>query len=167
MTAPGALVVGVDGSPGARAALEYAIREAVGRTVPVLVVVAFEPTLTGAVATGAVPSAHDLHHAARELASAEVAAVLAGFPENETSGLDVEVQVGSGPAPAILTRLSTGAGALIVGHRGRGGIASRLIGSVSLSCVVHAETTVIVVRPPEASPHGEVVGGAVPRARLP
>jgi nucleotide-binding universal stress UspA family protein len=47
---------------------------------------------------------------------------------------------------AVLVHLSRHADALIVGHRGRGGLASHLIGSVGLSCVVHAETTVVVVR---------------------
>ena len=67
-------------------------------------------------------------------------------PASRTRPLVVGVEVRSGPAATVLTRLSQSAHALIVGHRGRGGIAGRLIGSVGLSCVVHAETTVVVVR---------------------
>ena len=36
---------------------------------------------------------------------------------------------GSGPAAVVLERLSAHASMLVVGHRGRGAIASRLIGS--------------------------------------
>jgi nucleotide-binding universal stress UspA family protein len=146
----GTLVVGVDGSPGARAALDYAVREALDREMAVLVVAAYEPALTGVTATGAVPSARDVADRVQEVARTEVDAVVAGLPTDRTPGLDVGIEVVSGPAPTVLTRLSRDADALIVGHRGRGGLASRLIGSVSLSCVVHAETTVVVVRRPRA-----------------
>jgi nucleotide-binding universal stress UspA family protein len=46
----------------------------------------------------------------------------------------------------VLVRESEHADVLVVGHRGRGAAASRLIGSVGLSAVVHAACTVIVVR---------------------
>jgi nucleotide-binding universal stress UspA family protein len=52
----------------------------------------------------------------------------------------------AGTASGVLVRGSADADLLVVGHRGRGGAASRLIGSVGLSCVVHAASTVIVVR---------------------
>lgn len=139
------LVVGIDGSPGARAALEYALEEAALRARALVVVMAFEPALTGVTATGALPSAHDDQHRAHQLARAEVDAALAGRPAGRRPR-DVTIEVRSGPAPAVLTHLSRGADALIVGHRGRSGLTSHLIGSVGLSCVVHAEATVVVVR---------------------
>jgi nucleotide-binding universal stress UspA family protein len=142
----GSLVVGVDGSAGARTALEYALGEALVRQVPVVVVTAYEPALVGTTATGVVPDAHDDQRLARQTAQTEVDTVLGALPEDRRRQLDLSIDVRSGPAPAVLTHLSRDAGALIVGHRGRGGLASHLIGSVGLSCVVHAETTVVVVR---------------------
>jgi nucleotide-binding universal stress UspA family protein len=47
----------------------------------------------------------------------------------------------------VLSRLSEVAALLVVGHRGRGAVATRLIGSVGLGVVVHAHCPVLVVRP--------------------
>jgi nucleotide-binding universal stress UspA family protein len=60
----------------------------------------------------------------------------------------VELVAASGPAAVVLERLSAGATMLVVGHRGRGAVASRLIGSVGLSTVVHARCSVLIVRAP-------------------
>ena len=48
-------------------------------------------------------------------------------------------------ADPLLGTLSAEAVVLVVGHRGRGAVASRVIGSVGLSVVLHAACTVTVV----------------------
>jgi hypothetical protein len=50
------------------------------------------------------------------------------------------------PAPVLIDQ-AKGADLLVVGHRGRGGFASALLGSVGLHCVLHGECPVTVVRP--------------------
>jgi nucleotide-binding universal stress UspA family protein len=47
----------------------------------------------------------------------------------------------------VLIEQAQAADLLVVGHRGRGGLASALLGSVGLHCVLHAACPVIIVRP--------------------
>ena len=49
------------------------------------------------------------------------------------------------PAEVLIDR-ARGAALLVVGHRGRGGFASALLGSVGMQCVLHGECPVTVVR---------------------
>ena len=51
-------------------------------------------------------------------------------------------------APArVLIEQARGAALLVVGHRGRGGFKSAVLGSVGMHCVLHATCPVTVVRP--------------------
>jgi nucleotide-binding universal stress UspA family protein len=53
-----------------------------------------------------------------------------------------------GGAPGrVLVDQSRDADMLVVGHRGRGGIRSAVLGSVGLQCVLHATVPVMVIRP--------------------
>jgi nucleotide-binding universal stress UspA family protein len=55
----------------------------------------------------------------------------------------------------VLVEQARGAELLVLGHRGRGGVASVVLGSVGLYCVLHAPCSVTIVRPtpvPEAVP---------------
>lgn len=63
------------------------------------------------------------------------------------AAVPVELQEAVGRPAQVLVEQSRGAGLLVVGHRGRGGFASALLGSVGLQCVLHAECPVAVVRP--------------------
>lgn len=63
----------------------------------------------------------------------------------------VELVVKAGDAGTILAVESQSADLLVVGHRGRGHVASAILGSVGLHCVLNAHCTVTVVRRPAKS----------------
>lgn len=143
--AAGAVVVGIDGSEGSRVALDYALEEADREERPVVPVIAFEPSDLWIVDPVHVPSARELYAAARDEATTVVSAAVEA---RRAAGLGVppiRLQVHSGPAAVVLENLSRHAALLVVGHRGRGAVTSRVMGSVGLNCVVHSRCTVVVV----------------------
>ncbi|MEJ2866134.1 universal stress protein [Actinomycetospora sp. OC33-EN08] len=142
----GAVVVGVDASPSARVALAAALREGERRGVPVLAVTAFDPPdLWGLDSAGLVDV---------ELVEREMRRVTTGIVDEVARDLraagtvvpEVRVEVAPGPAVSTLCLVARGAELLVVGHRGRGAVASRLIGSVGLGVVVHATCPVLIMR---------------------
>ena len=65
-----------------------------------------------------------------------------------------------GPAAKALLEKAADADLLVVGHRGRGGFKSAVLGSVGMHCVLHATCPVTVVRPqqePADAPRAEGV----------
>jgi nucleotide-binding universal stress UspA family protein len=60
----------------------------------------------------------------------------------------------------VLIDMSGEVDVLVLGHRGRGGFASMLLGSVSLQCVLHARCPVIVVRPTAVEESASTAGSA-------
>jgi nucleotide-binding universal stress UspA family protein len=151
----GAVVVGLDGSEGSRGALEVACDEAQLRGLPIAAAMAWTPPEVWVTPYPMVPSAHDMHAAAIVLATTEIREVLEARSRRGASTPVVELVAASGPAAVVLERLSAGATMLVVGHRGRGAVASRLIGSVGLSTVVHARCSVLIVRAPHEGRPGD------------
>ena len=146
----GRVVVGMDGSPGGRAALEFALHDAVRRGAAVEVVTAFETAETLAALCGApiasIGSTAQIREAVRTETSRVVDEVCDG-----TAGArlpTVTVTAVDGGAAEVLTRAARDADLLVVGSRGRGGFASMVLGSVGLQCVLHAPCPVTVVHPP-------------------
>ena len=139
------VVVGIDGSPGGRAAAEFAVREARLRGARLVAVTAL----------GLADLAHfdpysvHLHPKTEILARAEET-VAAALRDLDTEGLDVRVVVTTDePARALLDQ-GEFADLLVVGSRGRGGFRGLVLGSVSLRCALHARCPVTVVRPEPA-----------------
>ena len=66
-------------------------------------------------------------------------------PRRDAVAVDVLVLTGS-PANVLLEQ-SRDAELLVLGHRGRGGFASAMLGSVGLQCVLHGAGPVTIVRP--------------------
>jgi nucleotide-binding universal stress UspA family protein len=147
----GLIVVGVDGSRSARRALEFALEEAARWSARVRVVTAFHmpdywPVTCGMGASViAPPSVEEMADDAERMAQQAVAdATVTVGPE--ARAVPVEVRVVSGSPAGTLVDQAAEADLLVVGHRGRGGIASACLGSVGLHCVLHATCPVVVVR---------------------
>ena len=133
--------MGVDGSPAAGRALEWAAAEAERTGASLHLVAAWMfPMALGYAFTTTVDDVRLSAQDAIDRALARVADVAPGVP---VSGETVE----QAPAPALVAA-AAGAGAelLVVGSRGLGGFQGLLMGSVSQYCTRHATCSVVVVR---------------------
>ncbi|GAA2865039.1 hypothetical protein GCM10010472_22960 [Pseudonocardia halophobica] len=156
----GRIVVGDDGSPGAAAALRFALREAARRGAGVEVVSAFTVPAPWPVVYGVpqVPTPRGMAtEIERELRIRAAAAADELRAEQDGRVPGIVVRAVPGEPGHVLSAASVGADLLVVGSRGRGAGASLLLGSVGLHCVLHAPSTVTVV--PSAGRSG---GTAVP-----
>jgi nucleotide-binding universal stress UspA family protein len=155
-----AVVVGVDGSPGAKEALLWALAEARLRHWPLRAVHAWMfgyiggsvegyPYWGGSLGsyTSLGIDLGDLHHAAEDLLERALADV-----KGEAEGVDIERQVVQGSAAEVLVTAATPADLLVVGSRGHGGFAGLMVGSVSQQCVHHAPCPVVIIHPAKPSP---------------
>lgn len=139
------IVVGVDYSEGAKAALRFALAEAQLRRATLRVVHAWQYGYVGALGVeGSYPMVggdiKELHDAAE---TALDATLRESIPE--TNPVQIERRVVEGRAAAVLIGESRGADLLVVGSRGHGGFAGLLLGSVSQQCAHHATCPVVVV----------------------
>lgn len=136
----GVIVVGIDHSTEAKAALRFALEEARFRRARLLAVHAIDGFGTYrslAVDVSAV------HGAAEELLENVTSDV-----NGEAGDVEIERRVVEGAPGAALVAESRGADLLVVGSRGHGGFAGLLLGSVSQQCAHHAECPVVIVRAP-------------------
>lgn len=150
------VVVGVDGSPGSRAALVWALVAAARRGAGVDVVGSYDLELYyagGQVYT--VPDPAGLRDELESLVSGmveEVRADPAVVAVQGAADVDVRVVVASGPPAQVLVDRSAGAALLVVGSRGRGTVRSVVLGSVALHCATHAACPIVVVHPAGEAP---------------
>ena len=138
------IVIGVDGSPASRTALEWAGDEAVRHGSELVVLTAWlpvPPPLAGTSSTLPTHGLTDAGETAKELLMAAVRDVLGEDPP-----VLVQPQVKEGSAAKLLIDFSEDADLLVVGSSGHGGFAGMLLGSVSQHVTAHAKCTVVVVR---------------------
>ena len=152
----GVIVVGVDQSAGAKAALRFALEEARLRQATLRAVHAWQFGYLGATGLeGWLPAAggdlRDFRRGAEDALEQTLKEVGA-----DTEGLTIERRVEQGPAAAVLVEESQGADLLVVGSRGHGGFAQLLLGSVSQQCAQHALCPVAIVRGGASNGHGDV-----------
>ena len=137
------IVVGIDGSQGARRALEWAVGEAKLRDAHLVVVHAWlEPA---AVAVGSVITAGGVEpELFEETAGRTVADVLGAI---DTAGLaqGIESHVVAGAPARALLDMAKDADMVVVGSRGLGGFAGLLLGSVSQQVAHHATCPVVII----------------------
>ena len=157
MTLSNIVLVGVDGSPESGAALKYAVAEANRRGARLRVLSTYFPEY-------AVHGRTQPLTASEPAIEVDVEAQTRRMVEEALAGdalpPPVEIVVAAGPAAGVLIDKSGEVDVLVLGHRGRGGFASMLLGSVGLQCVLHAHCPVIVVRPTrvtESAPIAEPV----------
>ncbi|GAA4547429.1 universal stress protein [Pseudonocardia xishanensis] len=140
------IVVGVDGSPESRAALNHALETAARQDAALRVVMAVQtPDYSPEFDCGPPPTpAETTETVERGLRSAVAEARTVVGPLAAAVPVDVEAVFGA-PAKALV-RAAADADELVVGHRGRGAVAGAVLGSVGRYCVAHAPCTVTVVR---------------------
>ena len=150
----GSIVVGVDASEAAQAALRFAAEEAKLRGAGLLAIhawmyvpapVAGDPGLM-AMPEGDVPGVLEAERESAERVLEQ--ALQEAFPDGPSVELESRL-VEDDPTDALVAAAAQ-ADLVVVGSRGRGDIASALLGSVSSHVVQHAPCPVVVVKAPPA-----------------
>ena len=137
------VVVGVDESGGARAALSWAIDQARAVGARLVLVHAYLPvssyypyTVMDGVYVG-----EGVEEEARRIAEEVVGELRRDVPDDVAA----ETVLAQGRPAEVLLDRGADADLLVVGSRGRGGFAGLLLGSVSQQVVQHAPCPVVVV----------------------
>lgn len=150
----GAVVVGVDASPQARAAALWAAAEAELRGQPLGIVHAAD--IEGRSVLTPPETLQALWDTARDVLDETVGAVREKFPD-----LIVTEELSRGDAVAGLRAAAGARGTIVVGSRGLGGFAALTLGSVGLGVAARTEVPVVVVRGETDRPASGVVTAAV------
>jgi nucleotide-binding universal stress UspA family protein len=137
----GVVVVGVDGSPAAGAALAWASQEAIRRKSDLVVVHAWTFTSDG-------PAIEFDERRARAFADAKV--MLNRMLVSTGGGVGRTGRIVEGSATAALLQEASAADLLVVGSRGRSGLRSLVFGSVAHAMTEHAPCPTVVVHAPAA-----------------
>jgi nucleotide-binding universal stress UspA family protein len=148
------VVVGVDGSVQASAALRFGIEEARLRKVPLRAIHVWTVGSTGEAfpfsggsrgwLTAEGFDFSEIRRAAEELLETAVAAAV-----QKNDSVEIETQLIEGIPGDVLVGSVGPDDLLVVGSRGRGALAGVLLGSVSAQCVHHAPCPVVVVHAPK------------------
>jgi nucleotide-binding universal stress UspA family protein len=154
----GPIVVGTDGSEPATRAVAWAADEAVRRDLPLQIVHAISPSISDVPAT--TPPGFRLSLNAE---GEHVLSVAAGYSRQNRPGLQVTTELIHDTTAHALRQQAADAFELVLGHRGLGGFAGMLLGSVSLRVAGHASGPVVVVRDGSGEVHQEIVAGVDPR----
>lgn len=142
------IVVGVDGSPASRLALRRAVEISASTGIRVDAVYAWQVSRSVGLLVEAGWTAGEN---AAELMLSEIADEVLG----EDKPVSLALLTEQGSATRVLLGHSQSATLLVVGSRGRGGLASVLLGSVSRHCAEGSACPVLVIHvgSPEVEPH--------------
>lgn len=156
---PRSVVVGCDGSAGAARAVRWAALEAARRSAPLRIVHAWSlPVLAYSATIGAAyidPLL--LKEGAQQVADEAAAAIVAELGDD--APVIEAVTVEAGPAYGLVESAREAA-MLVVGTRGRGGLARLVLGSVATTCAHHSAVPLVMVGDEALDPGtGELVVG--------
>ncbi len=138
------IVVGVDGSPPSRAALRWAVRQAVLTDGRVDAIMAWQAPVVPYGYAWVPISVDEADHLEQDTRKALDAAI-----SEEVGPADrhrVTARVINGHPAEVLLEACAGADLLVVGSRGHGAFAEALLGSVGQYCVHHAHCPVLIIR---------------------
>jgi len=140
------IVVGVDHSPGAKAALLFANEEARLRKATIRAIHAWQYGYIGYTGPeGSVPLVGaDIEQLRGAAQAALEASVREALPDTD---VEVELHAIQGAPASVLVEASRDADLLVVGSRGHGGFVGLLLGSVGQQCAHHAACPVVIVHP--------------------
>ncbi|MBB3750733.1 nucleotide-binding universal stress UspA family protein [Mycolicibacterium sp. BK634] len=138
------VLVGVDGSPESKVAVDWAARTAALRGLSVRLVHVLNPPVVMAFPEVPTPPGYlqwqeDSGREILDAASAVVADATRDHP------VEVSTELASGPVVPTLVSQSKDAQLIVVGCRGRGALARGLLGSVSTGLVQHAHCSVAII----------------------
>jgi nucleotide-binding universal stress UspA family protein len=141
----GEVVLGYDGEPGSRAALNTAVAIAAAFKRPLVIAFGYAPTAMGG-------SVLDLSNAVQEIGT-KITGEAVEIAHGVDASVEVKVElVNDRPAEAIMRAADQyDALAIVVGSAGRGPVAGALLGSVTYQVVHRAKRPVVVVPSPEGS----------------
>ncbi len=145
----GSVVVGVDGTPSSEIALAWAMDHAERHHRPVTLVHA----AGHAPSTGSEAYRTEVRHTKR-IAGRRIADHALGEAHKLAPSVQTHVWVAMGGPHEVLMEAASRASVLVVGTRGRGSIATLMLGSVSVGLSSHAPCPVVVARRPLDDPRG-------------
>lgn len=141
------IVVGIDGSPVSKVAVDWAARTAALREVPLKLVHVLNPPVVMAFPEVPIPAGYLQWQSeegrtllAAAVTTAEESALLIG-----RGPIAVTTEMIAGPPVPTLVDESTRAQMVVVGCRGRNALARGLLGSVSIGLVHHAKCPVAII----------------------
>jgi nucleotide-binding universal stress UspA family protein len=138
------IVVGVDGSPGSKTALTWAMNQARLTGATIQAVTAWEDPARYGTAYGWTAAAFEGNTFAAAVAK-DLDATVAEVTAQAEHPVTVLTQIVEGHPAETLRQAAAGAQLLVVGSRGHGTFAGIVLGSVSQHCVQHAPCPVVVV----------------------
>lgn len=136
------IIVGVDGSPASRVAVDWAARDAARRGADLKLVHVLVPPAVMAFPEVPMPPGFRewQDEDGRRLLDSAVKTV-----EEVGAQVEVSTDMVSGPAVPVLADLSSSAQMIVVGSRGHGALARGLLGSISTGLAHHAHCPVAII----------------------
>jgi nucleotide-binding universal stress UspA family protein len=141
------IVVGVDGSEHGAFALGWAVRMAKGMGSEVIAVFAISPPLYPDSGFGFAPPVVMPQFDPEWRAEMQKEFETEWCKQLQESGVDYRTVMEDGRPASVIAQVAdqVGADVIVVGRRGRGGVAELLLGSVSHELVLHSKRPVLVI----------------------